>query len=54
MTANTPIRLLNSPAPGAARPPRRRDTRYSAAVIDEAAGYPWSVRLKALLPLWLP
>jgi len=54
------IRLLNSPAPGAARPPRRRDTLYSAAVVDalraiwEAAGYPWSVRLKALLPLWLP
>jgi hypothetical protein len=54
------IRLLNSPAPGAARPPRHRDTRYSPAVIDalrdiwEAAGYPWSVRLKALLPLWLP
>jgi hypothetical protein len=23
-------------------------------VIWEAAGYPWSVRLKALLPLWLP
>ncbi len=22
--------------------------------IWEAAGYPWSVRLKALLPLWLP
>lgn len=54
------IRLLNSPAPGAARPPRHRDTRYSLAAIDalraiwEAAGYPWSVRLKALLPLWLP
>src|SRR5260370_2388808 len=54
------IRLVNSPAPGAAGPPRHRDTLYSAAVIDvlrniwEAAGYPWSVRLKALLPLWLP
>ena len=54
------IRLLNSPAPGAARPPRRRPPRYSPAVIAalrsiwEAAGYPWSVRLKALLPLWLP
>jgi hypothetical protein len=54
------IRLLNSPAPGAARPPRRRAARYSPAVttalrsIWEAAGYPWSVRLKALLPLWLP
>src|SRR5260370_3214240 len=54
------IRPLNSPAPGAARRPRHRDTLYSAAVSDvlrniwEAAGYPWSVRLKALLPLWLP
>jgi hypothetical protein len=54
------IRLLNSPAPGAGRPPRRRAALYSAAAIDalrgiwEAAGYPWSLRLKALLPLWLP
>jgi hypothetical protein len=24
------------------------------ATIWEAAGYPWSVRLKALLPLWMP
>ena len=54
------IRLLNSPAPGAAGPPRRRATTYSPAVIAAlraiwaAAGYPWSLRLKALLPLWLP
>jgi hypothetical protein len=54
------IRLLNSPAPGAARPPQRRALTYSPAVIEalrviwEAAGYPWSLRLKALLPLWLP
>jgi len=54
------IRLLNSPAPGAARPPRRRAASYSPAAIEalraiwEAAGYPWSLRLKALLPLWLP
>jgi len=54
------IRLLNSPAPGAAHPPRPRAAQYPPAVIDalrkiwEAAGYPWSVRLKALLPLWLP
>jgi hypothetical protein len=54
------IRLLNGPAPGAARPPRRRAATYGSAVIEalmaiwEAAGYPWSVRLKALLPLWLP
>jgi hypothetical protein len=54
------IRVLNGPAPGAARPPRRRPVTYSPAVIAalrtiwEAAGYPWSRRLKALLPLWLP
>ena len=54
------IRLLNGPAPGAARPPRRRTPRYPPATIEalrgiwEAAGYPWSLRLKALLPLWLP
>ena len=51
------IRLLNGPAPGAARPPQRRPLTYSPAVIEalraiwEAAGYPWSLRLKALLPL---
>jgi hypothetical protein len=54
------IRLLNGPAPGAGRPPQRRALTYSPAVIEalraswEAAGYPWSLRLKALLPLWLP
>ena len=54
------IRLLNGPAPGGARPRRSRDVRYGRATIAalqtiwEAAGYPWSVRLKALLPLWLP
>jgi hypothetical protein len=54
------IRVLNGPAPGAARPPRRRPLTYPSPVIEAlrqiwaAAGYPWSVRLKALLPLWLP
>jgi hypothetical protein len=54
------IRVLNGPAPGALRPPRPRPVTYPAPVIDAlrqiwaAAGYPWSVRLKALLPLWLP
>lgn len=39
---------------------RRRGTTYSAQSIRvleaiwKAAGYPWSERLKALLPLWLP
>jgi hypothetical protein len=54
------IRLLNGPAPGAAGPTRQRAVTYGPAVIEalraiwEAAGYPWSLRLKALLPLWLP
>src|SRR5207245_4632487 len=54
------IRLLTGPAPGAVGPPRRRDILYTAAAIEalraiwEAAGYPWSLRLKALLPLWMP
>jgi hypothetical protein len=54
------LRVLNGPAPGAERPPRHRPVRYGPAVIEalraiwEAAGYPWSLRLKALLPLWLP
>jgi hypothetical protein len=48
----------------AERPARRRrggrPTRYGPAVVQvlteiwTAAGYPWSVRLKALLPAWLP
>jgi hypothetical protein len=54
------IRVLNGPAPGAARPAPRRPLTYPPTVIEAlrqiwaAAGYPWSVRLKALLPLWLP
>ncbi len=54
------LRRLNGPGPGAPPRPRRRAAIYSPAVIDalaaiwEAAGYPWSLRLKALLPLWLP
>lgn len=53
------IRVLTSPAPGAARP-RHRAITYTAAAIEAlrtiwaAAGYPWSRRLQALLPLWLP
>lgn len=56
------LRCLNGPPPGR-RPPRRgrqRACRYGTRVIQvlaaiwAAAGYPWSVRLKALLPLWLP
>ena len=55
------VRLLNGPLPGPERPHRRRrPAMYGVVVIQalttiwEAAGYPWSVRLKALLPLWLP
>src|SRR5260370_26359481 len=58
------IRLLNGPPPEArpARVPRRRPRRatYGAQLISilratwEAADYLWSVRLKALLPEWLP
>jgi len=55
------VRLLNGPMPEA-RPEVRqpRGPSYSAKVIAvlvviwEAAGYPWSVRLKALVPRWLP
>jgi hypothetical protein len=54
------IRLFNGPAPGAVPPPRRRPVHYEAATIEvlravwEAAGYPWSLRLKALLPSGCP
>ena len=55
------IRLLNGPCPEAELGPRRsRGPSYGQPVIRalaqvwEAAGYPWSVRLKAMLPLWLP
>ena len=56
------IAKLNGPAlqfkPPAKR--RRRSPTYTAQALAilqaiwEASGYPWSVRLKALLPLWLP
>lgn len=54
------ISLLSlSPEP---KPKRRcvRRSRYGPEVLRmltriwEAAGYPWSLRLKALLPLWMP
>lgn len=58
------IRLLNGAPPGQAAHgagrTRRRGLSYSRemlsilATVWEAAGYPWSVRLKALLPLWMP
>ena len=48
----------DSPPPGST--PRRRGPTYSARAVRvlarvwAAAGYPWSVRLKAMLPQWLP
>ena len=55
------LRLLHGPPPGRTPPRRRRRAAtYGAPVIQalttiwEAAGYPWSVRLQGLLPLWLP
>jgi len=55
------IRLLNGPRPEVRpRPRRSRGPSYGRLAIQalaqvwEAAGYPWSVRLRALLPLWLP
>jgi|SRR5437868_6442758 len=55
------IRKLNRSLPDAKQNRRRkpRGITYNAKVIGvlkavwEAAGYPWSLRLKALLPLWL-
>lgn len=54
------IRLLRRGGAGGRRRRRGRPVRYGPEVIAAlqgiwtAAGYPWSVRLKALLPLWLP
>jgi hypothetical protein len=55
------IRLMNGPEPEKSPPARRRrKAHYGGKVVAllsavwEAAGYPWSVRLKAVLPLWLP
>jgi hypothetical protein len=58
------LRLLNGPPPSRERPrpvspPQRRPTYGRAPVsvlraIWRTAGYPWSVRLKALIPLWMP
>jgi hypothetical protein len=53
------IRLLRRPV-GSRRPGSGRPVRYGPVVVGtlrriwEAAGYPWSVRLQALLPTWLP
>jgi transposase InsO family protein len=56
------IRLLNGPRPEKQRTRRERrrglsynqETLAVLTAVWEAAGYPWSVRLKALLPQWMP
>ena len=58
------IRLLNGASPGPrgkagkVRRPRAlsygRSTLAVLTAVWEAAGYPWSVRLKAMLPTWMP
>lgn len=55
------IRLLRRATPPATeRRPRGRRVAYGPEVVAAlraiwtAAGYPWSVRLKALLPAWVP
>ncbi len=54
------IRALQAPPPRTPPRHRRQTQTYGSqtiavlAAIWEAAGYPWSRRLKALLPLWLP
>ena len=53
------IRRFTRPL-GPRRRRRGRPRRYGTTVVAalralwRAAGYPWSVRLKALLPVWLP
>ena len=56
------IGLLREPPGNEERASKKkgRHQKYTAAVIEvlemiwEAADFPWSVRLKAMLPLWLP
>jgi hypothetical protein len=56
------IAKLNGPLPQLKPPAKRqrRSAKYTSQTLSvlqaiwEASGYPWSVRLKALLPLWLP
>lgn len=54
------IVLLNRPDDDKLSTPRRRGESYSPAALRvieriwKTAGYPWSERLKALLPMWLP
>ena len=53
------IRLLNQPLEDSLKPRKKRSCFYSSKALKtlesiwQAAGYPWSVRLKALLPVWM-
>jgi hypothetical protein len=55
------LRLLNGTPPKRMPPEKRkRRAKYSRGVVEvlrviwEASNYPWSLRLRALIPLWLP
>lgn len=54
------IRILNASLPDEKKAGKRREQKYSDKTVKilesiwETAGYPWSVRLKALLPVWMP
>jgi len=54
------IRLLRRPERPTTRRRKGRPVRYGPRVVGalraiwQAAGYPWSARLRALLPMWLP
>lgn len=55
------LRLLNSPPPDKECPRRKkRKPLYSSRIISileavwQSSGYPWSVRLKATLKVWMP
>jgi hypothetical protein len=58
--AITRINLIETSRPAAPRVTRKRDRLYGREVLAvvekvwEEAGYPWSVRLKVILLLWLP
>src|SRR2546426_8292117 len=60
MSSATSRIVIASPPFGCSAAPRHRDSLYTAEAIEalraicEAAGYLWSRRLKALLPLWMP
>ena len=55
------LRLVNAPlGDGRGKSPPKRRYKYWSGVISilehlwKVAGYPWSERLKALIPVWMP